>query len=92
MERPAAVLAAIYLAFIVNRVAGQLKGGLPPASRASNCRHILVFLYSCIHVFLSSHPESSSCSVSARQRRNATRMTVSSCERYSRPRAPMFDV
>ena len=49
MERPAAVLAAIYLAVLVNRIAGQLKGGLLPASWASYCLHLhiycLVFLF-----------------------------------------------
>ena len=37
-------------------------------------------------------PSESSCSVSARQTRNATMATVSSCERYSRCISPMFDV
>ena len=37
-------------------------------------------------------PSQSSCSVSARQTRNATMATVSSCERYSRCISPMFDV
>jgi hypothetical protein len=48
MERPAAVLAAVYLALLIDGVA-QLKGGFLSAFRAFNCRHCLLvfFVFDC---------------------------------------------
>ena len=63
-ERPSALAAAVHLAVLVNRVASRLKGRLPSAFRAFNRLHIyrLVFLSSCILVFLFSSSSENSAS------------------------------